>query len=94
VTERDGFEAGESTEDADIELPKMRRAELVLAVVTGALVLATIVTHGWVRLALGITAGLLAALLAWSLIVVSVVEVVVLALRGLGILRKPKRKNS
>jgi len=47
VTDGDaGSEAGESTEDPQTVLRQSRRAELVLAVITGTLVLATVLNHG------------------------------------------------
>jgi hypothetical protein len=95
VTEGDGLEEEvEPTEDPEVALRQSRRAELVLAMITGALVLATVDTHGRVRLALGIASGLMATLLAWSLIILSLLEVVVHALRRRGLLPESNGKGS
>jgi len=81
VIEGDGLEEVEPNEDPDVVLRQSRRAELVLALITGALILAAVLAHGRVRLALGIASGLSAALLAWSLMVLALAEVAVHALR-------------
>ena len=94
MIEGDGLEKVEPDEDPDVVLRQSRRAELFLALVTGVLVIAAVLTHGRVRLALGIASGLAAALLAWSLIVLALAEVAVHALRRRGLFPRSEGKGS
>ena len=87
MTEDEDAELVPTAESLEVELRKSRWAELVLAVLSGGVVVGAVSTDGWVRLVLAVIAGLLAGLLLWSLFLLAFIEAFVRLLKAKGFLR-------